>query len=183
MASSSRYQVDGGRVATSQGRQLRADPLQQRAHREAMTGWELGSSHHERGSGNCAASSTPWRVGTEYGWIDTTTEQTKSQIGLGIGTGQVPAPEMTLALAPETTTVPKLTVVGVESSPVPSWLTRCIRHTIRGSGLGGLEIVRILCGARHYTPQGRADRVWRAYLSNQVWDLYPGRPSDSCLNR
>lgn len=131
VASSSRYQVDGGRVATSQGRQLRADPLQRRAHREAMTGWELGSSHHEGGSGNCGASSTPWRARTEYGWRDTTTEQTKSQIGLGIGTAQVPAPEMTLALAPETTAVPKLTVVGVESSPVPSWLTRRRRHAIR----------------------------------------------------
>lgn len=105
--------------------------------------------------------------------IDTTTEQSKSQIGLGRGTGQVPAPEMTLALAPETTTVPKLTVVGVGSSPVPSWLTRCIQHAIRARGLRGLEIGCILCDNRYRTPRRQADRVWRAYLSNQVRDLLP----------
>ena len=108
--------------------------------------------------------------------IDTTTEQNKSQMGLGIGTDQVPAPEMPLALAPETTAVPKLTVVGVDSSPVPSWLTRCIPHAIRAPGLGDLEIVRILCGNRDL-------KFGVLIYLTKYGTLCPGRPSDSCLNR
>jgi hypothetical protein len=91
---------------------------------------------------------------------------------------------MTLALAPETTAVPKLTVVGVVSSPVPSLLTRCIRtryevqtlvlsrdsaYTVCQSLLDSSRDILIEFGAL----------IWLV----QYGTCYQGLPSDSFLNR
>ncbi|KAJ0106996.1 hypothetical protein J7T55_011091 [Diaporthe amygdali] len=55
--------------------------------------------------------------------------------------------------------VPKLTVVGIESSPVPSWLTRRKRYAIRAPDFDGLAIVRVQCGKYSPHTHKQADRM------------------------